>query len=218
MPPGNRHINRENHRRWLCEIAPPLRRLRPSGAANLIIAMVTWRKRTRSGGRRQLNDRGTACATGCTTNPTGKRGAELFSAPRSRLYCRKDVWRDHVPRSRRCCPQTGGNTKREREKKNCTIHWCWQKPREIIVAVPVVPPVRLDEIRRCDDVVCLHSPETFWVIGPCYDDFRQVEDEEVVEMLRSARAGSGTEPAVSEPAIQKGGTLMRGFQQVIIPS
>ena len=72
-----------------------------------------------------------------------------------------------------------------------------QNPREIIVAVPVVPPDRLEEIRRwCDDVVCLHCPETFWAIGQFYDDFRQVEDEEVVEMLRSAGAGSRTEPAV----------------------
>lgn len=72
-----------------------------------------------------------------------------------------------------------------------------QKPREIIVAVPVAPPERLDEIRRwCDDVVCLQSPETFWAIGQFYDDFRQVEDEEVVEMLRSAGGGSRTEPAV----------------------
>ena len=73
-----------------------------------------------------------------------------------------------------------------------------QKPREIIVAVPVAPPDRLDEIRRwCDDVVCLHSPETFWAIGQFYDDFSQVEDEEVVELLRSAGVGSRTEPVVA---------------------
>jgi predicted phosphoribosyltransferase len=73
-----------------------------------------------------------------------------------------------------------------------------QKPREIIVAVPVAPPDRLEEIRRwCDDVVCLHSPETFWAIGQFYADFSQVEDEEVVEMLRSAGTGSRTEPAAA---------------------
>jgi putative phosphoribosyl transferase len=73
-----------------------------------------------------------------------------------------------------------------------------QTPGEIIVAVPVAPPDRLEEIRRwCDDVVCLHSPETFWAIGQFYADFSQVEDEEVVEMLRSAGAGSKTELAVA---------------------
>jgi putative phosphoribosyl transferase len=74
-----------------------------------------------------------------------------------------------------------------------------QKPGELIVAVPVAAPDRLEEIRRwCDDVVCLHSPETFWAIGQFYDDFSQVEDEEVVEMLRSAGAGSTTKPAVAK--------------------
>jgi predicted phosphoribosyltransferase len=60
-----------------------------------------------------------------------------------------------------------------------------QNPRELIVAVPVASPDRLEEVRRwCDDVVCLHAPEMFWAVGQFYDDFRTVEDEEVVAMLR----------------------------------
>lgn len=58
-------------------------------------------------------------------------------------------------------------------------------PREVIVAVPVAAPDRLEEVRRwCDEVVCLLSPEVFWAIGEFYADFSQVEDEEVVELLR----------------------------------
>ncbi len=58
-------------------------------------------------------------------------------------------------------------------------------PRELIVAVPVGPPQRLKEIQRdCDEVVCLLSPEEFWAIGQFYEDFRQVEDDEVVAILR----------------------------------
>ena len=60
-----------------------------------------------------------------------------------------------------------------------------QKPREVIVAVPVASPDRLAEVRRwCDDVVCLLTPEEFWAIGQFYEDFTQVEDEEVIELLR----------------------------------
>jgi putative phosphoribosyl transferase len=60
-----------------------------------------------------------------------------------------------------------------------------QKPREVIVAVPVASPDRLAEVRRwCDDVVCLLTPELFWAVGQFYKDFRQVEDEEVVQLLR----------------------------------
>jgi putative phosphoribosyl transferase len=61
-------------------------------------------------------------------------------------------------------------------------------PLELIVAVPVAPPDRLAEIRReCDDLVCLLAPKSFWAVGQYYVDFSQVEDDAVMEVLRSAR-------------------------------
>ena len=61
-----------------------------------------------------------------------------------------------------------------------------RRPREVIVAVPVAPPDSLAEARRwCDDVVCLLHPEAFWAIGQFYEDFTQVEDEQVLQLLRS---------------------------------
>jgi hypothetical protein len=69
-----------------------------------------------------------------------------------------------------------------------------QKPREVIVAVPVAAPDRLVEVRQwCDDVVCLHAPEVFWAVGQFYDDFRTVEDEEVVAMLSSRNTKESTD-------------------------
>jgi predicted phosphoribosyltransferase len=66
-----------------------------------------------------------------------------------------------------------------------------QNPREVIVAVPVASPDRLEEVRRwCDDVVCLLSPEDFWAIGQFYADFNQVEDEQAIDLLRAAAPGS----------------------------
>jgi predicted phosphoribosyltransferase len=60
-----------------------------------------------------------------------------------------------------------------------------QNTREVIVAVPVAPPDRLAEVCRwCDGVVCLLAPEVFWSIGQFYEDFTQVEDDEVVHLLR----------------------------------
>ena len=60
-----------------------------------------------------------------------------------------------------------------------------QNPREVIVAVPVASPDRLQEVRRwCDRVVCLLHPEAFWAIGQFYEDFTQVEDDQVVQFLR----------------------------------
>lgn len=57
--------------------------------------------------------------------------------------------------------------------------------KEIIVAVPVGAPDRIDAIRPlCDRVVCLEEPEAFWAIGQFYRNFEQVEDDRVVELLR----------------------------------
>jgi putative phosphoribosyl transferase len=73
-----------------------------------------------------------------------------------------------------------------------------QKPREVIVAVPVASPDRLEEVRRwCDDVVCLLRPEEFWAIGQFYEDFTQVEDEQALQLLRPfAPSGRHRTPAV----------------------
>jgi predicted phosphoribosyltransferase len=67
-----------------------------------------------------------------------------------------------------------------------------QEPREVLVAVPVASPDRLEEVRRwCDDVVCLLRPEDFRAIGQFYQDFAQVEDGQVVELLRQPASVPG---------------------------
>lgn len=71
-------------------------------------------------------------------------------------------------------------------------------PREIIVAVPVAPADMVALLRRsCDEVVCLLAPERFHAVGAYYEDFEQVEDGQVVGMLREfalarSRQGIGT--------------------------
>jgi predicted phosphoribosyltransferase len=60
-----------------------------------------------------------------------------------------------------------------------------QKPHELIVAVPVAPPERLDLIRGlCDRLICLFAPEDFMAVGQFYRSFDTVEDSEVVRLLR----------------------------------
>lgn len=62
-----------------------------------------------------------------------------------------------------------------------------QHPHELIMAVPVAPPDRLEAMRElCDEVVCLLAPEDFRAVGQFYRDFDTVEDEEVVQMLAEA--------------------------------
>lgn len=73
-----------------------------------------------------------------------------------------------------------------------------QGPHELIVAVPVAPPDRLEDVGRwCDEVICLYSPEMFWAIGQFYRDFTQVQDGQAVALLRQfvpAHPASGAAP------------------------
>lgn len=63
-----------------------------------------------------------------------------------------------------------------------------EHPYEVIVAVPVASPDRLEEVRGwCDDIVCLQAPEEFYAVGQFYEDFSQVEDEEVIRILGQFR-------------------------------
>jgi len=71
-----------------------------------------------------------------------------------------------------------------------------QSPHQVIVAVPVASPDRLEEVRLwCDDIVCLLAPEEFWAIGQFYEDFTQVEDDEVVQLLRKFAPSAPAEHA-----------------------
>ena len=61
-----------------------------------------------------------------------------------------------------------------------------QRPHTLIVAAPIIAPERLSSLERlCDEVVYLLAPEVFWAIGQFYEDFHQMDDEQVSEILRS---------------------------------
>jgi predicted phosphoribosyltransferase len=67
-----------------------------------------------------------------------------------------------------------------------------RSPERLVLAVPVAPTDSLAAMREeADDVVCLEDYADFGAIGFYYSDFRQVSDDEVVEVLRHfpARAG-----------------------------
>ena len=47
-------------------------------------------------------------------------------------------------------------------------------------------PEALEKVRpMADDVVCLHAPAYFQAVGQFYRHFAQVEDTEVIELLRA---------------------------------
>ncbi len=70
----------------------------------------------------------------------------------------------------------------------------------VLLAVPVAP-LGADVAMRgdADEVICLEMPERFLAIGEWYEDFAQTSDEEVVALLRAARAMQA-ERAREQPA------------------
>jgi putative phosphoribosyl transferase len=61
------------------------------------------------------------------------------------------------------------------------------KPAAIVVAVPVTPASTCAWLRTLvDRLVCLYAPHDFYAVGQFYEDFSQVEDEEVIGLLRRA--------------------------------
>jgi putative phosphoribosyl transferase len=61
-----------------------------------------------------------------------------------------------------------------------------RKPAKLICAVPVAPPDTLEKVRKmADEVVCLQAPEYFQAVGQFYRHFDQVEDDEVIALLKS---------------------------------
>jgi putative phosphoribosyl transferase len=63
-----------------------------------------------------------------------------------------------------------------------------RRPKRLVLAIPVAPADSVEMLRpEVDEVVCLAMPELFGAISLFYDDFHQVEDDEVVSLLESAR-------------------------------
>lgn len=63
-------------------------------------------------------------------------------------------------------------------------------PHRLVLAVPVAPTESLAALRAdADEVVCLQDYKFFGAIGFYYRDFSQVEDEEVVRLLRQFPPG-----------------------------
>lgn len=61
------------------------------------------------------------------------------------------------------------------------------RPKSLVLAVPVAPPDTLGRLaREADHTVCLEQPSGFMAVGAFYEDFTQVEDETVIELLRRA--------------------------------
>lgn len=66
------------------------------------------------------------------------------------------------------------------------------KPKEIIIAVPVAPHSATKKLSNIvDEFICLHSPKDFIGVGQFYERFPQVSDQEVIQLLIDANKKTG---------------------------
>ena len=66
-----------------------------------------------------------------------------------------------------------------------------RNPAKLICAVPVAPPDTLKKVEAmADEIICLETPEYFQAVGQFYRNFSQVEDDDVIEILRDSAISS----------------------------
>lgn len=69
-----------------------------------------------------------------------------------------------------------------------------------IVAVPVAPSDTVAELKAAaDDVLCLATPRPFLAVGAHFEDFHQIDDAELVALLRAAPPGNLDDEAGPPP-------------------
>ena len=74
---------------------------------------------------------------------------------------------------------------------SCISFIAKQNPKRIVVALPVSPPGTLktiQELPAVNEIICLLTPEDFVAVGQYYDNFGQVSDAEVIELLSAIRS------------------------------
>lgn len=92
-----------------------------------------------------------------------------------------------------------------------------QGAQRVVLAVPVVSPEIVEELRGiADDVVCLLTPTWFFGIGAFYENFAQTGDDEVRRLLaqamqeRTAVGAAAADPETSDPRdVEVGGDGVR---------
>jgi predicted phosphoribosyltransferase len=71
-----------------------------------------------------------------------------------------------------------------------------RRPAKLVCAVPVGAPDSIEAVRPfADEIVCLDTPWDFGAVGRFYRNFDQVEDDEVIELLRQSEQSPARDQA-----------------------
>ncbi|WP_437311867.1 phosphoribosyltransferase family protein [Sorangium sp. So ce388] len=81
-------------------------------------------------------------------------------------------------------------------------------PRRLVLAVPVASARTLASLRpEVDELVCLYADPQLIAIGAHYQDFSQITDDHVIELLERAHGGSPGSDEEEAPAVPPGEEL-----------
>lgn len=62
-----------------------------------------------------------------------------------------------------------------------------EKIEKLVIALPVAPPSTSAELKEmADEFICLEIPYDFFAVGSYYNNFKQVSDIEVIELLQKS--------------------------------
>jgi putative phosphoribosyl transferase len=76
-----------------------------------------------------------------------------------------------------------------------------RRPAWLVCAAPVASREAVEKVRRdADEVVLLETPDAFYAVGQFYREFAQVDDTEVVALLRAAAERASSQGALAAPA------------------
>lgn len=65
-------------------------------------------------------------------------------------------------------------------------------PAKLIVAVPTAAPGTAEQFEgEVDEIICAETPEPFYSVGTWYENFSQVSDSQVREMLELQPVSQG---------------------------
>jgi putative phosphoribosyl transferase len=79
------------------------------------------------------------------------------------------------------------------------------RPARIVLAVPVAPAEACESLQReVDDLICVFMPQFFFSIGQFYEDFSQVSDQEVMNLLQFSANQRAQEIPANRQYISKG--------------
>ena len=79
------------------------------------------------------------------------------------------------------------------------------KPARIVLAAPIAPASTCRRLRRgVDDLICLDTPESFYASGEVFEDFSQVSDEEVTNLLQINCDLHDQEASTARESVRKG--------------